>query len=297
MANNFSLENYADLASRALLYELNLSPKPGLVDCLDAGAHRDMTYETFLTSIETLSPFFLRYLEVGWRMAGQNPQLIFEELRKIGIQAEQAMFQATGGVNTHKGINFSLALVLGATGIYLAKQKTAATSHNNPLIPQDSLAICQLAQQLAAHIIQTDLSQLETKADLSHGEKLYLKFGIKGPRGEAAAGFPTVIAHALPFFRQELNKEQDKEFCQLRLLLYLMGTVEDANLIHRGGVPAWQRIKKEARSLLNSDFSKSELKQQLTAYNQILIQRYLSPGGSADFLSLTFYFAFLEKLL
>lgn len=296
MANSISLENYAELASRSLLYELDLSPKPGLVDRLDAGAHKDMTYETFLTSIEALNPFFLRYLEVGWRLAGQKPQLIFEELRKIGIQAEQTMFQATKGVNTHKGINFSLALVLGATGIYLSKRTTTA-NYNKPLTPQDSLAICQLAQQLAAHIIQADLSQLETKEDLSHGEKLYLTYGIKGPRGEAAAGFPTVVAHALPFFRQELNKRQDKEFCQWRLLLYLMGSVEDANLIHRGGLLAWQRIKKEARSLLNSDFSKSELKQQLTAYNQILIQRYLSPGGSADFLSLTFYFAFLEKLL
>ncbi|MGT2930106.1 triphosphoribosyl-dephospho-CoA synthase CitG [Streptococcus dentasini] len=289
---------YAYAARQALLYELNLSPKPGLVDRFDNGAHKDMTYASFIASIKALSPFFERYIQTGWHYASDKPQFIFERLRSIGIEAEKAMFQATNGVNTHKGVNFSLALLLGATGIYLAKNdfKTKCVTFT----PQTSQDLAQLVQTISAQAIQADWEQLDTKTKLSYGERLFLDYGIKGPRGEAAAGFPTLIDRALPFFRQELKAKQDPEWSQLRLLLYLMSQLEDGNIIHRGGLEAWQLVKKEARLLLLSEdlkTSKKLLRQELSAYNQTLIERNLSPGGSADLLALTLYFAFLERLL
>ncbi len=290
-----NLPFYSQLAYKSLLYELNLSPKPGLVDQFDSGAHKDMDYQTFLASMDALAPFFDQYIEVGWHHHHQTPQEIFQQLRQIGLKAEKAMFQATDGVNTHKGINFSMALVLGATGIYLAGQDTKNTSCK--FTPQDSQAICDIVKQLSSHLIQTDLQNLETKTNLSYGEKLYLEYGIQGPRGEAALGFPTLTQQALPFFRKERALEKDVEFAQLRLLLYLMTFVEDGNLIHRGGLESWQIIEKEALQLLEKRLTKKELIAALSDYNQVLIRRHLSPGGSADFLSLTFYFAFLENLL
>ncbi|SUG89495.1 Triphosphoribosyl-dephospho-CoA [Salmonella enterica subsp. enterica] len=38
---------WADLAWRAMLTEVNLSPKPGLVDRLNCGAHKDMALADF----------------------------------------------------------------------------------------------------------------------------------------------------------------------------------------------------------------------------------------------------------
>ena len=90
------------LAVRALRMELDAQMKPGLVGPDGQGAHKDMDYGLMLRSIEALRPFFPRMVRAG------SP----EELRQIGIEAEKAMFEATGGVNTHRGAIFALALAL-----------------------------------------------------------------------------------------------------------------------------------------------------------------------------------------
>ncbi len=52
------LTSISQLALKALLYEVSLSPKPGLVDRFDNGAHDDMSFMTFIDSMIALSPFF-----------------------------------------------------------------------------------------------------------------------------------------------------------------------------------------------------------------------------------------------
>lgn len=52
------LTSISQLALKALLYEVSLSPKPGLVDRFDNGSHDDMTFMTFVDSMMALSPFF-----------------------------------------------------------------------------------------------------------------------------------------------------------------------------------------------------------------------------------------------
>ncbi|HEL0505729.1 TPA: triphosphoribosyl-dephospho-CoA synthase, partial [Streptococcus equi subsp. zooepidemicus] len=136
-------DDISRLALKALLYEVSLSPKPGLVDQLDNGAHDDMSFLTFVDSALALAPFFKTYLDIGFYHAKEDPGLIFERLRVSGIEAEQAMFSATKGVNTHKGVNFSLALLLGATGMYLASQPQLL-AYVTAFTEEDSLAICQL---------------------------------------------------------------------------------------------------------------------------------------------------------
>ena len=90
------------LAVRALRMELDATMKPGLVGPDSPGAHQDMDYGLMLRSIEALRRFFPRMARAG------SPG----ELRQIGIEAEQAMLEATGGVNTHRGAIFALALAL-----------------------------------------------------------------------------------------------------------------------------------------------------------------------------------------
>ena len=87
-------EFLAKVATDALLQEVNLAPKPGLVDPISVGAHKDMTKETFYQSIVALRPYLLAYAEAGSRHNG-TPLDLFNELRALGKQAENAMMTAT----------------------------------------------------------------------------------------------------------------------------------------------------------------------------------------------------------
>lgn len=289
------LTYFSQLATRALYYELALTPKPGLVDRADAGAHHDMDFYTFIRSATALSPYFETYLALGYQLAAAPAEHIFQALRQAGQAAEAAMFKATDGINTHKGVNFSLALLLGATGTYLAQ--TPGQAIDRPWTLADHQAIRRLVQAMTSQLLAQDLSQLQQKTHLTHGEQLYLNYGFQGPRGEAAKGFPTLYELALPFFREQLAQHGDSEWAQLQLLLYLMSQVEDGNLIHRGGIVAWQTVKAECQKAQQEQRTKDQLIDFLTTYNQTLIHRYLSPGGTADLLALTLYLASLEQLI
>lgn len=96
----------AKFAKKALLYELALTPSPGLVDRANTGSHTDMNFFVFLDSALALGPYLDKYYQAGLVHQG-DLKALFERLRYLGAQAEEAMFQATQGINTHKGINFS----------------------------------------------------------------------------------------------------------------------------------------------------------------------------------------------
>ena len=264
-------EFLAKAAIHALLQEVNLAPKPGLVDPVSNGAHKDMTKETFYQSIEALRPYLLAYAEAGSRHNG-TPLDLFNELRALGKQAEDAMMAATNHINTHKGANFSFALILGAT------------AHTKGNIPE-ALHYCHL---MTHHLIEVDFANLDQKEHLSYGEKLYVEHGITGIRGEAATGYPS-LAKALDYY-STLNTHTPRHR-DLLLLLYLMTFVEDGNLIHRGGIEAYKKVQQEAKLLFDEaqTLSEEELASRLEDYDNVLIERNLSPGGSADLLSLTFF--------
>lgn len=273
-------------AEKALLYEVSLSPKPGLVDRLSNGAHQDMDFYLFVDSVLALAPFFNDYLTAGLVHHG-TPMELFTELRRIGQQAETAMFKATNGVNTHKGANFSLAVILGATGLHLQ-------THSLPLTAKDSEKILQLSADLTRDLIENDFKNVAKKSELTHGEKLYLEKGIIGIRGEAAQGYPALGQLLLPFLRQ--NRKLPKEELLLRAMLLLMSEIEDGNILHRGGYEAWQQVKNETRQFHLDQLGPEELIAALTDYDRLLIQRNLSPGGTADLLALGIYFALLEEI-
>ena len=107
---SFAAGHLAQLARQALEDEVCLTPKPGLVDRRNTGAHDDMDLPLFRRSAAALEPYFCRFVSLG--MAGASPA----ELQALGRQAEHAMLTATGGVNTHKGALYSFALLLSALG-------------------------------------------------------------------------------------------------------------------------------------------------------------------------------------
>ncbi|WP_086313658.1 triphosphoribosyl-dephospho-CoA synthase CitG [Enterococcus sp. 7F3_DIV0205] len=289
--NNAIQKQISAFALEALLYEAGLYPKPGLVDPKSNGAHSDMNYFTFIDSSAALAPYLTKYVDVGFSHEG-SPFDLFKKVRVIGRQAEYAMLRETNGINTHKGANFSLALLLSATGKIISEQQLAI-----PFSEQDTSAVFDYVKQMTKGLLENDFIGLAQKKQLSHGEKLYLGYGIVGIRGEAELGYPALHNIALPFLRQHQTSEQRTLF--LLLLLQLMATIEDSNLINRGGISAWQNVQKQSADLLNYfsfSSSETELEKALILFDQQLIQENLSPGGSADLLALSFFFGRLEGL-
>ena len=290
MTDHVLIPSIALAAKHALQYEVTLSPKPGLVDPFSKGAHNDMDFQTFQTSIQALSPFFSKYLEVGLQHKGSKKRL-FERLRTIGYQAEKMMLVATNGVNTHKGANFSFAVILGAIGWQLQQQFIQKL----PLNAEQTQKILHVTGELTHHLIQEDFQDLTRKKLKTHGEKLFLTYGLSGIRGEASQSYPSLTSLLLPYLRSTKYDTLDELF--LRALVLLMSEIEDGNLVHRGGIQAWQQVKQETKKIHQADLSTKQLLDELTNYDQRLIERNLSPGGSADLLSLGMFFAQLEGLL
>jgi holo-ACP synthase / triphosphoribosyl-dephospho-CoA synthase len=121
------------LALTAALFEASATPKPGLVDPVSRGAHRDMDYSTFLSSAAAIGPRFVEFAKLG-RLHEGEPSGLLPALRETGKAAERDMFDATGGVNTHKGLIFSLGLLCAAAG------RLAAAGCE--LDPRGGVAVC-----------------------------------------------------------------------------------------------------------------------------------------------------------
>ena len=262
-------EMIADLAVQSLMDEVDTTPKPGLVDRHNCGSHKDMTRDTFTASAQALRPYFAQCVEIGQNTANLPPHITFQHLRQAGLAAEQAMYQATNGVNTHKGAVFTMGILCGSLG----RLWSAET-----LIPKTAelLKTCAAIGQAA----ETDFAAMR---GTTAGERLYLQKGIRGIRGEAAAGLPSVSAVALPALTQGLEKGLSYNDAAACALLYLIAHVEDTNLYHRGGEQGASYAKEAVRALLRKNPWPS--REQIEELDTAFIARRLSPGGCADLLA------------
>lgn len=257
------------LAVQSLLCELYTTPKPGLVDPRGSGSHKDMDLFTFLGSSAALWPYFCRCAALGITTAGKTPEATFFLLQQAGLEAEQTMYRATGGVNTHKGAIFTLGLFCGAAGRLLAFDPAA------------------LGAECAAMTRGLTLAGYDTA-----GGRLYTSHGITGARGQAMAGFPAVVRVGLPALEAGLSLGLNRAACGA--LLAILSQVEDTNLMKRGGVEASRELQQGLRTLLKkTPYPDTEVLEQL---DDRFIAENLSPGGSADLLAASFFLHFLSAL-
>ena len=278
--NQHELLFIRQLCSRALLYEVCTAPKPGLVDRCGNGSHRDMDIYTFIDSTLALEDYFGKCFIKGRQGCFDPPQEVFRSIRPLGRLAEQRMYDATGGVNTHKGAIFSLGMVSAALGM------TKSCSWRRPE------AVLSLCSDMAKGIVAKELESLNEGSLLTAGQRLYLRYGITGIRGQAEAGFSAVISTGLPVLAEGLKRGYSLERSGCAALLWIMTAAADTNLISRGGMDAYKQLQKKLRSLLKRSAYPSFL--QLKALDKYFMERNLSPGGSADLLALTYLFYFLQ---
>ena len=244
----------ADLAERALRMELDTTPKPGLVDKQDNGAHKDMDYALMSKSISALRPYLTK-------LAVESAKDIDPaKIKGIGIEAEKAMLKATGGVNTHKGALFCIGLSVAAASNLASRTGSVQT-----------YSFKELVSRIASEI---------PLAQGTHGAEAKRSFKVSGALENARGAYQELFADWLPYYR---SLECDLHRCH-KTLLHIMTTLDDTNILHRRGVEGLVHAKSEATRLLE-DFSESKM----SSLNKDFIRENISPGGSADMLSLTIF--------
>ena len=248
----------AHLATDALRAELFTTPKPGLVDRNDNGAHQDMNLALMSRSIEALRPFLTQLALPGY----SNDALDADKARNIGIEAEKAMLNATHGVNTHRGALFAMGLSTMAAAWCMA--------HDGKVEEQQ---LKDLIMQVAGQFAPTAGT---------HGNDAVNAHRVTGALDLAKAGYPQLFNDWLPAYRSYLA--EDASTACHKLLLLIMSQLDDTNVIHRVGYDTAQQVKQNARELLDN-FSISGLEQM----NRDYIARNISPGGSADMVALTLF--------
>lgn len=294
----------------ALLGEVYATPKPGLVDRRDTGAHRDMNYETFLASTEAITPFMVRMFAEGMdaTAAGHTPEEVFQAIRGIGLEAERAMYAATDGVNTHKGMIFTMGIVLAAAGIlYACADKTSGQ------ITVD--AILDRTRQMTARSMAEDFRKMLAQPPKTHGERLFQTYGERGIRGQAMEGFPILRDTAVPWLRRFQNIGTDAELqrdiaaqatfrrgllqdtgsmhaehfenaVHVSTLIAIMSVLNDTNVLIRSSYEDMCWLQAESSTILGMGamFTEEGVR-AIEALNTACIEKNISPGGAADILA------------
>ena len=279
----------AELAHRALMEEVAVTPKPGLVDRNNSGANPDMDIEMFRASANALSPYF-EEMALAVLTAGQGECPLFidgsrfgeklaAKLRAVGLEAEKAMLAATGGVNTHRGAIWSIGLMTCAYA-YLAAS-SPKEGGEDPLSGDPEL-LCAAAARFALLMGDGTLPS-------SKGSAVRERFGVGGPVEEALLGFPSA--------REALKKS--KEYLDSRSkssviltpwaygLLAIMARLSDNNALRRGGEEGARFVRERAKTLLGLGLEAPtrEFLDALLAFDRELTEKNISCGGAADMLA------------
>jgi triphosphoribosyl-dephospho-CoA synthase len=263
----------AELARQALVAEVELTPKPGLVDRRGAGAHSDLSLDLMRQSAAAIAPYFEAMGDSAQSMSFDRG--LRTEVAAIGRAAESAMLQATNGSNAHKGAIWILGLLVTAAsrGIDL----------NPAAIAQDAAFLARLPDRAQPQL-------------LSHGEMVRARYGATGARGEAFAGFPHVLHVGLPTLRAERNRARTETNSRLWALLNIMARLEDTCVLYRGGAEGLAIVQKGASDALLAGGPGSVAGElAMLRLDQELLIRNISPGGAADLLAATLFLDALEQ--
>ena len=188
------------IIKNAMLSELNLENKFGLVSPLSNGSHKDMNAKIMKRAIDEIClPLSQAFFE---GLKANQTNSLMERLIPIGLQCEKVMMQATNGANAYKGFIFAGGLLLASVGFVLGKG----------LVYTDISTVC-------AEICSNFLNPNST-----FGYQEYQK-GFGGIRKNAKSGFQSV------FKAQNLLLEYSPQ----NVLAKIVGEIDDSVLLKRAG--------------------------------------------------------------
>lgn len=285
----------AELAVKALLYEVSASPKPGLVDRFNNGAHKDMDFYTFIDSSISLGTYFFEIskcvdtlYESTFRQGHFiDSNLFFKSLQKIGMDAELKMFKETDNVNTHKGAIYALGLITSA-----ATEYWCAFGDD---IPDRNVYIETIANRVGDYTRPVIIDQLSSIGGAkTYGEAQYKTLGLTGARGEAATGYANARTWGVPALDKAISEGYSLNDAMVQALLILMCHLEDSNVIGRHDYETLLLSKEKANSVLElGGIYSQEGRDAIQAYDLWCIEKNISHGGSADLLAVSVFLKLL----
>ena len=263
------VKKLSSLAQKAILSEISLTPKPGLIDKFSSGSHTDMNYHTFIASTSAISPWFGELVREGFVFQDEDLTKALPIIRNTGLRMESAMYAATGNVNTQKGIIFLMGISLFACG-KLFRQ-------NDYFIAEEFRSIIRT---ICKNLVANEMVNTFPSAK-SHGEKIFLEYGFCGARGEAESGFLTVFEFGLPQLIEawELNDE-----ALFRCFLAVAANNNDTNILYRSNPKTLESFKALSKVALANFNAKN-----YQAVIDFCRHENISPGGSADLLAVTIF--------
>lgn len=255
----FTPEALADRLAWGARRELDLTPKPGLVDRRDNGSHPDLAYATMRVSVDLLPAYFADLL------AGARAGRPLEAAVTAGRAAEERMARAIHA-NAHRGYIFLAGLAL--LGACACSGDPAALG---PAVGDGARAF------FAAH----------GDPD-SHGAQLRRRHHLGGVRAEAEAGLPSVFRHGWPAYREALDAGWDPDHAAFYLMAVLMQRVEDTTAVHRCGLDGLACLRRDGARLQRMLEDQRDPLAWLARRNQAYVRMGLTMGGVADCMALVF---------
>ncbi|HEX7486748.1 MAG TPA: triphosphoribosyl-dephospho-CoA synthase [Vicinamibacterales bacterium] len=251
------LRALASALARGARTELELTPKPGLVDRLDSGSHPDLSFEAMSRSIDLLPAYFDDLLDIG-------EPLDLSACVAAGQRAERRMIEAIG-TNAHKGYIFLAGLVL------LAARTDAGR-----------VALRSNISTLGHRILGPRAIRDTSATPPTHGQRARAGHGVSGILHEALQGLPSVFDRGLPVL------EAAGDATDHLLMAVLMQTVEDTTAVHRCGPAGLARIRNDGVRLQRLIEDRQEYLPWLAALNDDYRRLNLTMGGVADCMALCF---------
>jgi triphosphoribosyl-dephospho-CoA synthase len=208
----------------------------------------------------------------------QPSQGLREQLAAIGRYGEQKMLQATGGVNTHKGAIWTLGLLTAASGMLFSQRNPRELA---------CIDVLQAAGAIAA------FEDRYAPKQVTNGDRVRNRFGVRGAREEAAACFPSLRKAALPASGRYSGEPE--QIRNLNILLSLMAVVNDTCILHRSNGAVLAEVKRRAKCILtNGGLGLPSNWELYSSLDRFIMDNGVSPGGSADLLAATLL---LQKLV
>jgi len=255
----------AQSAVDALKWEVNFTPKPGLVDALSNGSHNDMDLNLFLKSADSLLPGFQQIAEVSFER--EIDISLREDIGAIGRQVEADMFEATNGVNTHKGAIWTMSLLISAASV----------------LQTNDIEQILLSAQSLANLPDKYVPQVAKK---THGYETKKKYALSGARGEAQNGFPNI--------RKALSYMRDTDDLWMRRLMLLYSNVNDTNIVYRSNLKTLKTLQNISKQILDSNTPIIE-NSKFVELEKFVSEYNISPGGCADLFAASYFLDNLES--
>ena len=269
------------MATKALLYEVSISPKAGLVSRLSNGSHKDMDFYTFIDSALSLNNYFSECFVYGQENDFYSPSF-FKNLRDLGKKAERDMYEATKGINTHKGTIFSMGIIISVLASYLKEA--------------DKIDLKILSEKIKT-MCNPLLEELENTNNFStYGEKAFKNHHLTGARGLALSGYDIALLDGINKLK-EFTKILDFETSCILLLFYYISILDDTNIVNRANFETLKEIQILCKNLYEENsksLSKEKIRNEMSKLNDIFIEKNISAGGSADLLILTIFVYFIK---